>query len=248
MKFLIDTHTHTTASGHAYSTLLENVKHASEIGLKIMAVTDHGVAIAGGPSLLYFGNLRVIPRVIWNVTVLRGVEANIIDYDGTLDMPDNRLKRLDLVIASLHEVCIKPGTKEENTNALLSVMDNKYVDIVGHPGNPAFTIDIDAVVEKAKEKNILIEINNSSFGMSRRGSFDNCYKIAEKARDIGAKITLGSDAHICFDVGNFEKAGELIEKLGIPEELIMNTSPQKFMSFLMDKGKIPDMNETAPIV
>lgn len=248
MKYLFDTHTHTIVSGHAYSTLLENVKCASEKGLKMVAVTDHGIAMTGGPSLFYFGNLRVLPRVIFGVEVLRGVEANIVDYDGNLDMPERRLSRLDLVIASLHDVCIKPGSREENTRALIKAMDNKYVDIIGHPGNPAFEIDIDAVVKSAKEKNVLIEINNSSFGPARKGSYENCCRIAERAKELRVSVVLGSDAHICFDVGNFQKANELIEKVGIPDELIMNTSLDKFKTFLFEKGKLLDMREITPLV
>lgn len=248
MKYVLDTHTHTLVSGHAYSTLLENIKYASEKGLKMVAVTDHGIAMPGGPPLFYFGNFKVIPRLLWGVEILRGVEANIVDYDGSLDMPEERLEKLDLVIASLHDVCIKPGSKDQNTRALLKVMDNRYVDIIGHPGNPSFEIDIDAVVKKAREKNILIEINNSSFSVSRPGSYDNCFKIACRARDLGAHVVLGSDAHICFDIGNFEKANELLKRVDMPDELIMNVSTDKFKQFLFDRGKILDMKEITPTV
>ena len=231
MEYIIDTHTHTIASGHAYSTLIENVKAASAKGLKALAVTDHGVAMPGGPHMFYFGNLKVIPEEIEGVRIFKGIEANIMDYEGKLDMPDSILKRLDVVIASLHDVCIKPGTKEENTKAILKAMDNKNVDIIGHPGNPAFEIDIDAVVKRAKEKDVLIEINNSSFRTSRIGSYDNCYKIAKKAKEVGATMVIGSDAHICYDIGNFEKAHELIQKLQIPDDLILNLWPEKLKRF-----------------
>lgn len=237
----MDTHTHTIMSGHAYSTFLENVRFAADSGLKLLATTDHGVAMPGGPPASYFNNFKVIPRVIWGVEIMMGVEANIIDYDGHIDMPNQKLQRMDIVIASLHEVCIKPGSREENTKALLNAMENKYVDIIGHPGNPRFEIDIDAVVKKAREKSILIEINNSSFVSSRSGSYDNCLEIARKAREMGVNMVLGSDAHICFDIGHFEKADEIIQKAGIPDELIMNTSPERFKKYLADKGKKPDM-------
>lgn len=231
MEYIIDTHTHTIASGHAYSTLIENAKAASAKGLKALAVTDHGVAMPGGPHMFYFGNLKVIPEEIEGVRIFKGIEANIMNYEGKLDMPDRILKRLDVVIASLHDACIKPGTKEENTRAILKAMDNKNVDIIGHSGNPAFEIDIDAVVERAKEKDVLIEINNSSFRTSRIGSYDNCYKIAKKAKEVGATMVIGSDAHICYDIGNFEKAHELIEKLQIPDNLILNLWPEKLKRF-----------------
>jgi Histidinol phosphatase and related hydrolases of the PHP family len=241
MKYLLDTHTHTIVSGHAYSTILENVKAAQEKGLEMMAITDHGVAMPGSPHIYYFYNLKVIPRVIYGVTVLKGIEANIIDFSGKLDMEDEVLGRLDLVIASLHDNCIEPGTREENTRALMGAMDNEYVDILGHTGNPAFEIDIDAVVSKAKEKDILIEINNSSFVSSRIGSYSNCRRIAEKAKEIGARIVLGSDAHMCFSIGNFDKADEIIRDINFPEELIMNTSPERLKQYLKNKGKLSDL-------
>lgn len=241
MKYLIDVHTHTLASGHAYSTLLENVKCACEKGLEIMGVSDHGPAMVNGPGPIYFQNFRVIPREIYGVQILRGIEANIMDFDGRLDMPCDKLGKLDFVIVSFHEQCIVPGSREQNTEALLKVMDNKHVDILGHLGNPVYEIDIQAVVNKAKEKNVLIEINNSSFGMSRKGSCENCRNIMETAKMIGANIILGSDAHICFDVGNFEKVHEHVESVGMPKELIMNLIPDNFRRYLKEKGKISDI-------
>ncbi len=240
MKLTVDLHTHTLASGHAYSTIQENVRHASEKGMEMVAITDHGVALQGGPDILYFYNLKVVPRVMYGVEVLRGVEANIMDYSGNLDIEEKWLKKLDVVIASYHDICIAPASKEEHTNGLLAVMENEYVDIIGHPGNPRFEIDIERFVAKAKQKNKLIEINNSSLYTSRKGSESNCLAIAMEAKRQGARIILGSDAHISFDVGNLAKAYALVEKAGVPEELIMNT-PEKVKAFLFEKGKILDL-------
>ncbi len=240
MKLTVDLHTHTLASGHAYSTIQENVRHASEKGMEMVAITDHGVALQGGPDILYFYNLKVVPRVMYGVEVLRGVEANIMDYTGNLDIEEKWLKKLDVVIASYHDICIAPASKEEHTKGLLAVMENEYVDIIGHPGNPRFEIDIERFVAKAKQKNKLIEINNSSLYTSRKGSESNCLAIAMEAKRQGARIILGSDAHISFDVGNLAKAYALVKKAGVPEELIMNT-PEKVKAFLFEKGKILDL-------
>lgn len=238
MKFVLDTHTHTIASGHAYSTIHDYIAEAKKKGLEMVAFTDHGPAMPGGPNIFHIANQRIIPREIDGVEVLRGVEANIIDFDGNIDIPEPYLKRLDLVLASLHDVCINPGTKAENTRAFLKVMDNKYVDIVAHPGNPRFPIDIDEFVLKAKEKNKIIEINNSTFtNPGRSGSKDNCIMIARKAKEHGVFVVIGSDAHISFDVGNFDKSSEVFELVEMPEELIMNTSKEKLKNYLKAKGK-----------
>lgn len=240
-KMVVDTHTHTLASGHAYSTLLENCTEASKKGIKLLGMTDHGPAMPGSSHIWHLGNLKVLPRVIYGVEVLRGVEANILNHDGELDVPDRYLANLDLVIASLHDPCITPGSVKDNTKALISAMKNKYVDIIAHPGNPAYPIDIDEVLKAAKEYNILIEINNSSLGVSRPGSCENCSMIASRAVEFGNLIALGSDSHICFTIGEFPKAIKLIEDAGMGEEQVLNVDENRFKEYLKSKGKLKDM-------
>lgn len=240
-KMVVDTHVHTIASGHAYSTLIENCVEAAGKGMKLIAVTDHGPAMPGGPHIFHIGNQRVIPRVIHGVEVLRGVEANIIDYEGSIDIDTGKLKGLDIVIASLHDVCIKPGTIRDHTNALIGAMKNKYVDIIAHPGNPVFSIDIDEVLDAALEYNVLIEINNSSLGTSRPGSKEICRIISGKAAEKGNKIALGSDAHICYAIGEFKEAEEMIKEAGIKDDNIINIHEDRLKDFLRSKGKLLDI-------
>jgi len=61
MRNFIDVHTHTIASGHAYTTLLENAREAANKGMRVLGVSDHGPKMPGGPHIFYFSNLRVIP-------------------------------------------------------------------------------------------------------------------------------------------------------------------------------------------
>ncbi|EYE88607.1 hydrolase [Fervidicella metallireducens AeB] len=239
-KMVVDTHTHTIASGHAYSTLIENCFEASEKGIKLIAMTDHGPAMPGGPHIFHFGNLKVIPDIIHGVEVLKGAEVNILDFNGKIDLNEGRLRNLDIVVASLHDVCITPGSKKDNTNALIGAMKNKYVDIIAHPGNPAFEIDVKEVLKAAKEYNVLIEINNSSLGFSRPGSFENCTRIAEKAAELNNMITLGSDAHICYHVGEFQNALKMLESVGFNENYIINTDENRLKDYLKSKGKLQE--------
>lgn len=240
MGYVVDTHTHTVSSGHAYSTLLENLQWANKIGLKVLATTDHGPMMPGGPHLFHFGNMKVVPRAVNGVIHLRGCEANIIDFEGKLDVKDDYLKRLDLILASLHDACLNPGTEEENTRAVLKAMDNPYVDILGHLGNPVFPINKEAVVIKAKETGKIIEINNGSFN-SRPGCEDNCLEIALLCKKYKVPVSLGSDAHICYAIGDFTKAEKILQKADMPEELIINTNKDKILMYLKNKGKLKDL-------
>lgn len=86
--------------------------------------------------------------------------------------------------------------------------------------------------------NVLIEINNSSFtNPFRAGNEENCVRIANKAKEIGAKIIIGSDAHIACDVGKFEKAIMILETVQMPDELIVNLSKERIKSYLREKNK-----------
>ena len=242
MKYLSDLHTHSIVSGHAYSTLLENINYCAEKGIKILGTSEHAPTMPGAPHYWYFGNMKVVPRVINGVTILRGCEANILDIDGSLDMTDESSRNLDYMIASFHEPVFKPKSKEENTAAILNVMD-KYdkVEILGHLGNPNYELDYEAIVKKAKEKNIMIEINNSSLlGSSRVGSDVNCKKVALLCREIGTKVILTSDAHINTCIGVFNKGIELLEEIQMPKELVMN-DPEKLIAHLKSKGRLSDL-------
>jgi len=237
LKFLVDTHCHTVSSGHAYSTISEIAETAGEKGLKLIAMTDHGPAMPGGPHIFHIRNQRAIPDYIKGIRVLKGVEANIMDFSGRLDLSDRDLEDLDIVIASLHDVCIVPGSVEENTKALMGAMRNPYVDIIAHPGNPCYPIDIDRLIQCAYDTGTLIEINNSSFIGIRKGSADNCRRIAAKAKEKGVLLAAGSDCHICYDAGKFNKVEEIFEELAMPEDLVINTDPQKLIDYLNKKGR-----------
>lgn len=235
-KYFIDTHVHTISSGHAYSTLSEYIKEAKNKGLKMIAITDHGPKMPGGPHWYHIGNQKVIPNEIDGIGVLKGVEANIMDTNGKLDIPEELLEKLDLVIASLHPPCINPGTKEENTNALINAMKNQNVDIIGHAGNPEFEIDIERFIKAAKKYNCAIEINNSSGTMSRPGSTKNCLEIARYAKQYGVYITTGSDSHYKDYLGDFKEINRIIDEVGISDEQILTTSVEKLKKYLDSKG------------
>lgn len=238
-EIVADLHTHSIASGHSYSTILEMAKAASIRGLKMLGVTDHGPSIPGAPNCYYFGDMTILPEKIYDVTILRGIEANILNIGGDLDIPSKYADKLDIVLAGFHIDSFPHGESiESNTKAILAVMDNKYVDGIVHPGNPIYPIDSDTVIRKAVEKNVLIEVNNSSLrGEMRPGSKENCRKILKLVKKWKATILISSDAHCYNEVGFFNESLELLNEEGISEELILNTSCEKIKRFLATKGK-----------
>lgn len=234
MKIEVDTHVHSVASGHAYSTIYEITRTAKEKALKMIALTDHGPNMPGAPHLWHFGNLKELPEYINGVRVLKGIEANIIDYEGNIDIPLQYQKTLEFILASFHDACIEPGSVEEHTQAVIKALQNPYVDAIAHPGNAQFQVDIDEVVKAAKKYGKLIEINNHSFFV-RKGSEENCFLFAKKCAQYGTNILCGSDSHFCETVGQFDKVIDVLKKAQVPEELVLSTSKQKFEYYLQSR-------------
>ncbi|HIW25624.1 MAG TPA: phosphatase [Firmicutes bacterium] len=234
MKYVLDAHTHTIASGHAYSTIMENAAYAAEAGLELLGITDHAPAMAGGTQPSYFLNFSTIPREISGVEIYMGAELNIMDYDGNIDLDEFYLQRMDYAIASLHPPCIPFGTMEENTNAVLKAMENPYVKILGHPGDPRYPIDCKAIVDKAVETETLIEINDASLIPNgfRKGSEVYIGEILKLCQKKNFPVILASDAHFATHIGKFDNALRLINEAGFPEELIINRSKELFKNFL----------------
>ncbi|MGL4534416.1 MAG: phosphatase [Fusobacteriaceae bacterium] len=235
MKTLVDLHTHTVVSGHAYSTLQENILSAKEKGLKYLGMSEHAPEMPGGAHLFYFSNIRVVPRKVDGVILLRGCEVNILDYNGNIDLPERELNVIDYAIASLHPPCIEPGTVEENTNAIINVMDIEKVKIIGHPDDSRFPLDYKKLVLAAKEKDVLLEINNSSLKplSFREGARENVKVMLELCKEMKAKIILGSDAHISYSVGDFQYAEELLKELCFPDELVVNYSEADIKKYFL---------------
>lgn len=224
MKPVMDLHTHTMASGHGYSTLKENIEEAKRKGLKVLGLSEHGPAMPGGPHIFFLTNYKCIPRKYGDLQLLCGVEANICDYDGRLDVEDRVLAQMDYVIASMHPPCCAPGSMEENTRASLLAMKNPYVTILGHPDDERYPIDRKAIVCAAGEEGVAIEINNSSLNprSARKNGRKNIKELLYWCAKYRVEVLLGTDSHICYTVGDFADTLKLLEEVQFPEELVLN--------------------------
>ena len=237
MNDVIDLHTHTIASGHAYNTINEMAHAAAAKGLSILGITEHAPKMVGSCSEYYFMNLRALPREKEGVRILYGVELNMLGFDGEADLPDNLLAQMDLVIASMHIPCMPIGTKEENTRAYLKMMENPYVRVIGHPDDSRYPIDYQTLAKAAAEHHVLLEINNSSLSPKsfRPGAEENCREMLSYCRKYQTRIIMDSDAHVDLDVGNHMYARKLLEEEQFPMELVMNDKPEGLLDFLQNR-------------
>lgn len=247
----VDPHTHTLASGHAFSTIGENVEEARAKGLEAIGMTDHfseiftpvheNGRVDWGPAI----NMAALPKVCHGVRVLAGVEIDIIDFKGNLAFMNHKnpfgprdgvtitagelmLNSREIAIASLHMFpgC-KDGTLAQNTEMYLGALRNPKIDIIGHPCRPGVKFDMDELVRAAKEEHKFLEVNDHTFDTP--AAKDDCRKLAEKCAEQGTYIVVSSDAHSAYFVGEFSKAVAMLEEIHFPQELIANESLAKMM-------------------
>ena len=155
-KVLIDAHTHTVASGHAYSSLQEMAKAAVDMGLEVLGITEHGPSVPGTCPTLYFKNMFTVPRQMYGIRL------------GSLDLTDEQIGWLDLAIAGIHAAWYQGGTKEENTEGMIRVIKNPKIHIISHPGDGSAELDFEQLVLAAKEAHTLLEVNNHSLAPQRK--------------------------------------------------------------------------------
>jgi len=246
MRLIADYHTHTIYS-HGKGTIRDNVEAALKKGLKEIGICDHG------PGHYLYGvkreNLFKMKKEIdqlneeykeKGIRILLGVEANIIGYDGTIDVDDEIIEILDILLLGFHYGVIPKSVKEymilnvmnplskalpfirewverKNTEAILKAIERYPIDMITHPGDKA-RLNIKEVAEAAYRKGIALEINAKHNELSVES-----IRIA-----LGTKVDfyINSDAHHPSEVGEVEKSIIRAKKAGIPIHRIRNVEKQ----------------------
>lgn len=234
---IADLHVHTLSSGHAYSTIEEYARRAKKIGIKYIAMADHGPSMPGAPHYYHFANLVMLPKYLYGVRILRGVEANIVDATGKLDLSVDDLDRLDVVMVAMHPVCgYESQGEKKNTEVLLAAIE-KYpqINILAHPGNPRYPVEIETVVAFAKQKNVIVEINNSSFTGTRKGCWERCLAFAREVKKQDWVVIIGSDSHQALMLGTSDLAFKLLKEADFPMDKVVNTSEKLIKRHILER-------------
>lgn len=233
-KIFLDVHTHTVASGHAYSTLQEMAQAAAEKGLEVLGITEHGPSIPGTCHPIYFLNQHVVPRQLYGIRLLLGAELNILNTQGEIDLDPRLWPRLDIRIAGIHSVCWKGGSIEENTEGVVTAMRNPFIQIISHPGDGTAELDFERLMQVSKETHTLLEINNHSLAPIRQKAVatPNNLRLLELAKQYDVSIVLGSDAHFSTMIAQYDRIEPLLEQTHFPKELILNYDTKAFFDYI----------------
>jgi DNA polymerase (family 10) len=197
-----DLHCHTTASD-GRNSLRDMALEAQRRALAYLGITDHarhgGRAVDAGALARQGEEIDRLNDELEGITILKGVEVDILD-DGTLDLADEVLAKLDYAIASLHG-----GfglAREQQTARVLRAMDNRYVALLGHPtarllsAREPVELDMERVVQHARQCGCALELN------AQPERLDLNDKYCMMASEAGVLVSIDSDAHSVLDFGD----------------------------------------------
>lgn len=236
--YLSDIHTHSIASGHGtICTVSDMAKAASRRGLKLLGITDHGPATLAAGTASYFRSLSYSPKKRFGIELLFGIELNILDANGHVDLNDELLEKLDYAIASMHAQNYKSGSVKENTSAYLNAMKHPCVKVLGHCDNPQFPVDYETLAVAAKEFGVIFEINEASLAPYgyRGDTRANNREILKYCTKYEIPIVLSSDSHGTGHIGDFTYAAEFVYEEMFPEELILNNNIPRLKMILSER-------------
>lgn len=239
---LADLHTHTIFSKHAYSTVKENIEEAKKQNLKYIAITDHyyhdGIEIEQKNETCRIQYLeKSVNSYEKNIRVVGSAEFNLHQDIHSWD----KLQKLNWRPIGLHTWFMDiPNSNLEDIFRAFKIASDKHNAFVhierelhkvdGGKYGDKLTTDVklflEAICHLAKEKDIFLEVNESSLITNDGGAAVRLKYWLNFAKDNGNKIYLGSDAHYCLEVGKFDTALKLLNEINYPKELILNCNEE----------------------
>ena len=222
-----DLHVHTTATDGRAS--LREMAHAAQAkGYRYIAITDHSRRIAMAHGLDPKRLARQIDEIdqlndeLSEITVLKSIEVDILE-DGSLDLPDQTLRRLDLVVGAIHSHLDFPQRKQ--TERLLRAMDNRYLNILAHPTGrlinqrPASAVDIERVMRGAVARRCYLELN------AQPDRLDLTDAHCRLAKQVGLKVAISTDAHATVELDLMRFGVDQARRGWLQPEDVLNTRP-----------------------
>lgn len=233
-----DYHTHTPYS-HGTGTILENAISAKQKGLKQIAITDHGfnhkLYGINKKDIISMKSECIEAEKQTGVKVLLGIEANLISNDGTIDLTEKDIENLDIILVGYHNFVkakkitdkfslfyrniisgiFKPSKNkiEKNTDVYLKAMKKYKINVLTHL-NYGMKVNTLKVALAARDNNVLIELNGKRILFTDE-------EMLEMAKNK-VKFIINSDAHSSDRIGEVNNAINLVTRLGIPKNLIVN--------------------------
>jgi len=234
-----DLHVHTKASdGH--DTVRDMALAAKAHGFAYLAITDHSQSqrVAHGLDATrlakQIGEIDRLNGELGGITLLKGAEVDILD-DGSLDLPDSILGKLDVVVAAVHSRFDLPRARQ--TARILKVLDHPLVNVLAHPTGrlieerEPYDVDMTKIVRRARERGVLLEVN----AQPSRLDLNDVH--CRMAKDEGALVSVNSDAHSVHDLDDLRFGVGQARRGWLEARDVANTRPLKEVRTLLERRR-----------
>ena len=227
--FETDLHAHSLFSACGLHSIIEILTAAKQKGIKAQAITDHGPYLGRKISSPFFERLK---EPVNGITLLKGMECNIIDENGNIDTVTDYLPWYDVLLLGLHNFIGTDNSPQYYSRLIIkAIKKNPYIDIIVHPNASRYLTDYNMLTKAALETGIAIELNNSKLRYGKATERETI-KLIESCKETGCLVAVSTDAHAINEVGNFDAIGQLLEKTNFPKEKIINRSLESTLSWV----------------
>ncbi len=228
----VDLHCHSLFSLCGIHTHLELLGHARALGLQGLAITDHGPALGGRITSPFFDRLH---DPVPGIRLLKGMESNVVDPAGRLDLPPRFLRYLDVLLLGLHDNVEQGRGPDYYTRLLVAAMDaNPGLDIITHPTDLAFPVRYPDLAAAAQARGVALEINNSK-AMLKRVPLEEMQALISACKAAGCRVAVNSDAHCLAEIGCDEAVRPLLAAANFPLELWINRTAAAAFAFIEER-------------
>jgi len=222
-----DLHVHTKATD-GRASLGEMVAAARELGYEYLAITEHSRAIAVAHGLdrrrleQQLAEIDRLAEQYPDFRILKGIEVDIL-ADGSLDLPDTVLKKLDLTVCSVHSGFNLPAARQ--TERIIRAMDNPHCRIIGHPTGrlinerAPYGVDMEQIMAAARERGCFLELNANP---DRLDLTDHHCRLA---KEFGVKVAISTDAHSVAGLANIKYGLDQARRGWLNRDDVLNTRP-----------------------
>lgn len=228
----IDLHVHTLFSHCGLHTVLELINQARLTGMKGLALTDHGLTMGGRLNDVFFNRFQCPYE---DIKLLKGIECNILDENGTIDLPSAFIPFLDVVLLGIHHNTPKGCSRDYYTSLLINAMEkNSRVDIITHPNDSAYPLDYQSIARKASRMGMALELNNSRIFYSR-SSIEQTIALLQACKEEKCFIAVCSDTHAIHELGQDSSVVPLLRSVEFPGELLVTRDADTTLEFIKSR-------------
>ena len=234
-----DLHTHTIATD-GRADIKTMALAAARQGFRYLAITDHSrhLTVAHGLEpeqlLKQVDEINKLNSTLRGITLLKGIEVDILE-DGSLDLPDKVLEKLDLVVGAVHNKFNL--SRKKQTDRIQRAMDNRYFSILAHPSGrlqferEPYDVDMEKIIHHARERGCFLELNSQPLRLDLTDIY------CQLARDEGVLIAINSDSHSENGFDNIRFGVHQARRGWLEKKDVLNTRPLKALRHLLERTR-----------